>query len=76
MTCRDEILKVASSLAKSSSTAEFTLDDILREMKNSSYKESTIRTHVASRMCANSPDNHDSTYDDLVRTSHGTYRLK
>jgi hypothetical protein len=42
--------------------------------KRFTYKESTIRTHVTSRMCANSPDNHAVTYPDLIRTDVGRYR--
>ena len=41
----------------------------------SGYAESTIRTHVTSRMCGNAPDNHAVTYDDLVRIDAGRYRL-
>ena len=50
--------------------------DVLREMRDSTYSESTIRTHVTSRMCANAPDNHGTTYDDLVRVGRGLYRLR
>ena len=78
MTCRDEILAVASPLAKRSKSGEFLLDEIIESMQRNGtkYAESTIRTHVTSRMCANSPDNHGVTYDDLVRVDRGTYRLR
>ena len=51
--------------------------DVIREMRRrgSRYKEATIRTHVVSSMCVNSPKNHDLTYDDLVRVNYGLYKL-
>jgi len=77
MTCRDEVLNAAQILSKQSHFGEFTLGDILKflERQGTSYKESTIRTHVVSRMCDNAPDNHGVTYADLVRSGYGTYRL-
>ena len=52
--------------------------DVIGEMlrRGSAYKESTIRTHVVSRMCANSPKHHEATYDDFVRVDYGLYKLK
>ena len=78
MTCRDEVLASARELAKISPSGEFTVEDVVAHLqrKGSTYKQSTIRTHVTSRMCANAPDNHAVTYQDLERTSHGTYRLR
>ena len=40
------------------------------------YAETTIRTQVASRMCATAPDHPARTYDDFVRVDQGVYRLK
>ena len=78
MTCRDEVLKGAQELSQLSPSGEFSVDDVVAYLrrKGSAYKESTIRTHVTSRMCANAPDNHAVTYDDLERTARGTYRLR
>lgn len=77
MTCRDEVLLAAQALSDSSSSGEFTLDEVLKFLKRKGmqYKESTIRTHVTSRMCANAPDNHGTTFTDLQRMGHGRYRL-
>ncbi len=73
MTARDEILDAVDSLGDT-----FTPNDVLREMRRrgSSYADSTIRTHVISRMCANAPDNHGTGYDDLERVSAGVYRRR
>ena len=78
MTCRDEVLKGAQELSQLSPSGEFSVDDVVAYLrrKGSAYKESTIRTHVTSRMCANAPDNHAVTYDDLERAARGTYRLR
>ncbi len=37
-------------------------------------KESTVLTHVTSRMCINAPDSHGSVYGDLVRVDRGMFR--
>jgi hypothetical protein len=46
---------------------DFPLADILNETRiaDPQLAESTIRTHVASRMCANAPDHRGTTYADL-----------
>ncbi len=66
MTCQDEILDCFQSNA------------IIKEVftiKDTKFAESTIKTHITSRMCGNSPDNHNTTYDDFIRTDDG-YMLK
>jgi hypothetical protein len=45
------------------------IDELLRT--GTRYKPSTIRTHIVSRMCANAPDHHASTYDDPERVADG-----
>ena len=77
MTARDEVLAAARTLATSSGDGTFSIQDVVALMRRegSSYKESTIRTHVVSRMCANAPDNHVVTYRDFLRTDVGRYRL-
>lgn len=77
MTARDEVLAAAKELAAPSSDGTFTVEEILDNLRRrgSSYKPSTIRTHVTSRMCANAPDHHAVTYRDLVRVGEGRYRL-
>jgi sirohydrochlorin ferrochelatase len=75
VTVRAEILAVVPLVLAPDGT--FTVEDVLRELRarGSRYKESTIRTHVTSRMCGNAPDHHAVTYDDFARVSHGRYRL-
>jgi hypothetical protein len=77
MTCRDEVLSVARSLAGRSSDSTFSLAEILAEMsrRGTQYPESTIRTHVASVMCVNAPENHAVVFADLERVGRGLYRL-
>ena len=76
-TCRDEILECAQTVMRHSGLDHFTIPEIIgcMEKRGSRYAESTIRTHVVSRMCANAPDNHAVTYRDLERTDRGEYRL-
>ncbi len=73
-TARDEILAVIPAVVRADGT--FTLEDVVEELRRrgSAYADSTIRTHVTSRMCANAPGNHAVTYDDLERVDRGVYR--
>lgn len=76
MTCRDEILECVKNVMTQSGLEFFTVQEIVDCMtrRGSSYAESTIRTHVTSRMCTNAPDHHAVRYKDLERIEHGTYR--
>lgn len=77
MTCRDDILVCANKIVNQSGINEFSLRQILDCMNYSGtkYKESTIRTHVTSRMCANAPTHHVPKYYDFERVSFGLYKL-
>jgi alkylated DNA nucleotide flippase Atl1 len=78
-TAHEEIREVAHELASRSEDGEFTLAEILQAMKTrgSRYAESTIRTHVTSRMCANAPDHHGVVYQDFwcIDRGSGRYRI-
>jgi hypothetical protein len=78
MSCRDEVLAAFSRLRVRTDREELALSEIVTEVmaQTSQYRESTIRTHVTSRMCGNAPDHHGVVYDDLERVGHGTYRLR
>ena len=78
MTCREEILACANRIVAQKGINEFTLREIINCMKSAGtrYEESTIRTHVTSRMCANAPKHHAVKFDDLERVARGIYRLK
>lgn len=77
VTARDEILEVARALAARSADRTFTVEQVVTEMRRrcSSYQESTIRTHVVSRMCCNAPDHLAVVYHDFSRIERGTYRI-
>jgi hypothetical protein len=77
-TARAEILATARKLAEQSADGSFTLAQIIAAMRwaGTRYAESTIRTHVTSRMCADAPDHHATTYDDFHRLGEGHYRLR
>jgi hypothetical protein len=74
---REEILDAARSLAIRSSDGTFTLSEIIAEMgrRGTLYPESTIRTQVASALCADAPVNHGTVYPDFRRVERGRYRL-
>ena len=76
--CRDEIRDVVRLLLAQNAGDTFTLDQVVTEMpgRGSRFSESTIRTHVTSRMRANSPDHHARVYGDFERVDRGVYRLR
>lgn len=76
-TAREQILAAIDRMGAGSG-GTFTIEDVLDELRSqgSDLAESTIRTHVTSRMCGDSPDNHGTTYDDLERVDRGVYRLR
>ena len=78
MTCREEILVAIREITGGSPSREFSVKEVVVHMqrKKSRYAESTIRTHITSKLCANAPDHHETTYDDLIRVGHGIYRLR
>lgn len=75
---REEILAAARTLADRSPDGSFTLMQVVTSLRRagSRYAESTIRTHVTSRMCADAPDHHGTTYDDFERLGGGRYRFR
>lgn len=38
------------------------------------YRNSTIRTHIVSRLCRDAPAHHGTVYDDLERIGDGVYQ--
>lgn len=76
-TCREQILAAAKQITQSKNQNKFTILEILDYLtkQNTPYKESTIRTHITSKMCGNAPSNHAVTYNDLTRIKPGVYRL-
>jgi hypothetical protein len=78
MTAREEILAALPAVCARTGGDTFTAQDVIEELqrRGTRYKSSTIRTHVVSRMCANSPDHHARTYEDLERVADGHYRRR
>jgi hypothetical protein len=78
MTCRDEVLAAFERLERRHRRKVFDLSEVLQEVQasGSTYRESTIRTHVTSRMCVEAPDHHGTTYADLERVDRGRYRRR
>lgn len=78
MTAREEILAALPAVRARTGRESFTVQDVIEELqrRGSTYKPSTIRTHVVSRMCANAPNHHARTYEDLVRLPDGRYQAR
>jgi hypothetical protein len=51
--------------------------DVIAEMRRrgTGYAETTIRTMIASHLCANATGPGVAAYRDLTRVGHGLYRL-
>lgn len=77
MTCRDQVHAALARLERRHDRHVFALDEIVQEVlaTTTRYSEQTIRTHVASRMCADAPRHHAVTYSDLERVGRGRYRI-
>jgi hypothetical protein len=76
-TAREQILAAIERI-RSGPRDTFTESDVLDELRaqGTDLAESTVRTHITSRMCGDSPDHHGTTYDDLERVDRGVYRLR
>jgi len=75
--CHDEVREAAHHLARLSADGQFTIEAVVAELRRRgcTHRESTIRTHVTSRMCINAPDHHPVVYPDLRRVGVGVYCL-
>jgi hypothetical protein len=76
MTCHEEVLEAAKSVVKSKGVNEFTTNEVLKQMMNSKYEESSIRTHIVSACCINAPANHAIRYKYFERIGHGLYKVR
>ena len=75
MSARKEILQAIPAVA--ASDGAFTVRQAVAEMvrRGTVYTDSTVSAHIISRMCADAPDNHATTFDDLQRVDRSVYRL-
>lgn len=74
---REQVLAAARLLAARSPDGTFTVAEVVEEVRRSDGRlaDSTVRTHVVSRMCVNAPDHHATVFPDLERVDRGRYRL-
>jgi hypothetical protein len=65
------------ALTARSGRGEFSMNAVVQEMRRRGigYAESTVRTVIASHLCADATGPGVAGYTDLQRTSRGTYRL-
>lgn len=77
MACHEEVLQAARSIAKSKGINEFTPDEVLQHLKNqnTTYAQSTIKTHIVSRCCVNAPEHHAVRYEYFERIRYGLYKV-
>ena len=74
-TCRDAVLDAFERLETRSGRRAFPLVEIVTETlrHDPQFRESTVRTHIVSRMCADAPDHHATVHNDLERVARGIY---
>lgn len=77
-TCRDAVLEAFDRLESRHRRKIFNVSEIVKEIVTvtNEFKESTIRTHVTSRLCVQAPPNHFTRYEDLDRIARGQYRRR
>lgn len=77
MTARSEILASVRRVTAGRPDGIFSPADIVSDLETygTALKESTIRTHVVSRLCLNAPRNHAHRWPDFLRLGRGEYRL-
>ncbi|MDJ0331777.1 hypothetical protein [Planococcus sp. S3-L1] len=76
-TAREEILSAVKIITEERDEEHFSLSEVLEymERKETTYKVSTIRTHITSRCCTNAPNHHGTVFNDYERIGKGLYRL-
>jgi hypothetical protein len=76
-TARDQILDAVRTITAGGSRT-FSIVEVIAELRSrgTDLAESTIRTHVSSRMCMNAPRNHGTVYADFDRIGRGEYRWR
>ena len=75
--CRDEVREAAIAVITQKDENIFAPNEIIRYLKSkgTSYKESTIMTHITSKCCKNAPANHATRYEDFERIGKGLYKV-
>lgn len=73
---RAEILDAVRRVTTRSGRSTFTLAEVVSEMRNSRYAESTVRTMVTSHLCAQAQGPGVDGHADLDRVGRGVYRLR
>jgi hypothetical protein len=76
MTARAELLRAARDLTASGHRL-FSPLELIEQVRRAggNYPDVTLRTHIATYMCANAPMNQLSAKGEFVRVSQGLYRL-
>jgi hypothetical protein len=70
----EEVLRIARRLCREAGSWTFDVRDVVHALTH--LKESTVRTHVASRCCVNAPAHHPSRLPYFRREGRGVYSLE
>ena len=73
-TIHEQVLATARRLSKDSADWTFTLGDIVQALPH--LNESSVRTHVSSRCCVNTPQHHGTPYAYFRRVGRGIYQVE
>lgn len=79
MNCHSDVRAAANAVVARKGQNQFTIPEVLQEMRRQGtlgrYRQSTVRTHITSRCCANAPDHHAVTYRYFRRLRQGVYEI-
>jgi len=73
MPAHEEVLEAARRIGATRGDWTFTPDEIVKALPH--LNPSTVRTHVVSRCCVNSPQNHDHQWPYFKRVRRGWYSV-
>ena len=73
MAIHDDVLEAALQRCAANGTWQFDLRDVVASLPH--LNESSVRTHVTSRCCANAPKNHSHRWPYFRRLSRGVYEV-
>ena len=75
MNCHEACLKSALRIVNEKGKNIFELNEIVSDLKEIGFNESTVRTHITSRCCAGANEHHAKTYSYFNKVGKGLYKI-
>ena len=74
MAIHEEVLRTAVRICRERGNWTFRADEVVLRLPH--LNESSVRTHIVSRCCANAPKNHPHKWDYFERVQRGLYAIR